>query len=272
MKQSSLLVPLSSSSSSFQLTNNIYQIIRWLMIIGIYCIIVVDILILSTEPFHVTTSSRMESIQQQQQQRQQQQQPTTSKLLRQLFPSLSSSAISSSSQQIRTGPFTSLLISFGLMNQGNNRRNNNMNNPNGKNHPVTDPSDQNKPPRPPPLQSTQSKQYVINQLIEAGISYDVIQKYEPELPNWEQIIQLYGNEPIILGLETCTTFQQQIRPQNRMIGPAGMFSTGTNLLTQLLKQNCFIPERLALFGNNNKNVTKEQLGMRWQVRKCFYLL
>ncbi|GKY90337.1 hypothetical protein MPSEU_000007700 [Mayamaea pseudoterrestris] len=41
-----------------------------------------------------------------------------------------------------------------------------------------------------------------------------------------------------------------------------MFSTGTNLLTHLLKRNCYIPARFAQYG---VNATKEQLGMRWQV-------
>lgn len=44
-----------------------------------------------------------------------------------------------------------------------------------------------------------------------------------------------------------------------------MFSTGTNLVTHLLKRNCYIPERAELYGL--ETATKEQLGMRWQVRK-----
>jgi hypothetical protein len=47
-----------------------------------------------------------------------------------------------------------------------------------------------------------------------------------------------------------------------MLGAAGMFSTGTNLITVLLKQNCVIPARAALYG---ADATKEKLGMRWQV-------
>mmetsp|Transcript_8708 Transcript_8708/g.24121 ORF Transcript_8708/g.24121 Transcript_8708/m.24121 type:complete len:258 (+) Transcript_8708:497-1270(+) len=47
-----------------------------------------------------------------------------------------------------------------------------------------------------------------------------------------------------------------------MVGAAGMFSTGTNLVTSLLKNNCQIPERVQFYG---VNATKEQHGMRWQV-------
>ena len=53
-----------------------------------------------------------------------------------------------------------------------------------------------------------------------------------------------------------------------MIGSAGMFSTGTNLVTQLLKQNCYIPERYEKYGGTN--ATKEQLGVRWQVRMYIF--
>jgi hypothetical protein len=48
-----------------------------------------------------------------------------------------------------------------------------------------------------------------------------------------------------------------------MLGAAGMFSTGTNLVTHLLKKNCYIPERAEKYGLGT--ATKEQLGMRWQV-------
>jgi hypothetical protein len=48
-----------------------------------------------------------------------------------------------------------------------------------------------------------------------------------------------------------------------MLGAAGIFSTGTNLVTHLLKRNCYIPERAEKYGF--ETATKEQLGMRWQV-------
>jgi len=72
----------------------------------------------------------------------------------------------------------------------------------------------------------------------------------------------YGVGPHFLFDDTCATFREQVPAVRRMLGAAGMFSTGTNLVTQLLKRNCYIPERLEKYGGK---ATKEQLGMRWQV-------
>ena len=86
-----------------------------------------------------------------------------------------------------------------------------------------------------------------------------------KLPTQQQIEEQYGPEPIIQGLEHCEAFRERVPPEKRMLGAAGMFSTGTNLVTHLLKRNCYIPERLAANGGSFDKVTKEQLGMRWQV-------
>lgn len=98
----------------------------------------------------------------------------------------------------------------------------------------------------------------------AGFNERTLEKYRQELPTDASIIDQYGNQPKILGLDTCQTYRDTVPAEDRMLGAAGMFSTGTNLVTQLLKQNCVIPERAKLYG---ENATKEQLGMRWQVRK-----
>ena len=42
-----------------------------------------------------------------------------------------------------------------------------------------------------------------------------------------------------------------------MTGPAGMFNTGTNLLFELLKSNCDIPEARPMKREPRRN------GMRW---------
>ena len=65
--------------------------------------------------------------------------------------------------------------------------------------------------------------------------------------------------------DVCSYYQNTVAGIDRIVGAAGMFSTGTNLVTQLLKRNCYIPERYNKYGNS-KN--KELLGIRWQVRKC----
>lgn len=105
-----------------------------------------------------------------------------------------------------------------------------------------------------------SKEHVLAVMKEAGITLtpELIQ----QLPTWKQVTDQHGHKPLILGLESCSTFRQQVPAVERMLGAAGMFSTGTNLVTVLLKQNCYIPERQTMYG---VNATKELLGMRWQV-------
>lgn len=83
-----------------------------------------------------------------------------------------------------------------------------------------------------------------------------------DLPTWKDIVDLVGPEPIVHGLDTCATFQQTVPAVERNLGAAGMFNTGTNLVTQLLKRNCKIPERVTKYG---ANASKEDHGIRWQV-------
>jgi len=63
-----------------------------------------------------------------------------------------------------------------------------------------------------------------------------------QLPSWDDAVSLYGDKPIIYGLDTCSQYRQSVKPEDRMLGPAGIFNTGTNLLFQLMKDNCDIKE------------------------------
>jgi hypothetical protein len=101
---------------------------------------------------------------------------------------------------------------------------------------------------------------VVRMLEEAGVK--VTEAMVTKLPTWKQITELYGSHPRLFNEESCAVYRAKVPPERRMIGPAGMFSTGTNLLTTLLKNNCKIPERVQLYG---VNATREQHGMRWQV-------
>lgn len=83
-----------------------------------------------------------------------------------------------------------------------------------------------------------------------------------DLPTWDDIRALVGDHPVIYGLETCQAFRDSIPAVERNLGSAGMFNTGTNLVTQLLKQNCKIPERVQHYG---KEASREAHGIRWQV-------
>ena len=103
---------------------------------------------------------------------------------------------------------------------------------------------------------------VYQQLLNAGVSEQRLRQMHSKLPKWDDIVQQYGTTPIIHNLDSCATYQRFVPAQNRVLGAAGMFNTGTNLVTQLLKQNCYIPQRAIIYG---KEATKEQLGIRWQV-------
>jgi len=81
------------------------------------------------------------------------------------------------------------------------------------------------------------------------------------LPTWERVVDLVGEHPRFgyattgsTSKSTCEAFRDRVPPVRRMIGAAGMFSTGTNLVTTLLKQNCQVPQRVAKYGTN---ATKE---------------
>ena len=83
-----------------------------------------------------------------------------------------------------------------------------------------------------------------------------------QLPSWSQVQEVIGPHPFLLGLEKCARFREEVPAIDRLLGSAGMFNTGTNLVTHLLKQNCEIPERREKFGPHQ---SKESYGMRWQV-------
>ena len=112
---------------------------------------------------------------------------------------------------------------------------------------------------------------VVRLLQNAGVT-DLSANIVRLLPTWQQITDLYGSHPRILvhppsqrhdnQTDHCTTFRAMVPPERRLLGSAGMFSTGTNLVTTLLKKNCYIPQRAALYG---RNASKELLGIRWQV-------
>lgn len=107
----------------------------------------------------------------------------------------------------------------------------------------------------------QGKQYIEDIFREAGV--ELTDSMRAELPTWRQVQDVVGSHPYVLGLESsCTEYQKKVPPLERMIGSSGMFNTGTNLVTHLLKQNCEIPERREKMGPKQ---SKESYGMRWQV-------
>lgn len=63
-------------------------------------------------------------------------------------------------------------------------------------------------------------------------------KQAARLPPLADIQAMYGNRTRILGLEQCAAFRAAIPPADRVMGPAGIFNSATNLLNKLLQLNC----------------------------------
>ena len=52
------------------------------------------------------------------------------------------------------------------------------------------------------------------------------------LPTWHDIESILGSlEPVVLGLDRCEAFRESVPPLRRMLGSAGMFNSGTNLVS-----------------------------------------
>ena len=78
------------------------------------------------------------------------------------------------------------------------------------------------------------------------------------LPTVSDVTALYGPTPVVLGLESCSSFQKNnlLDAAEHLVAVAGSFNTGTNLLAELLIANCVMPERQRKYGTH---------GVRWQV-------
>jgi hypothetical protein len=75
------------------------------------------------------------------------------------------------------------------------------------------------------------------------------------LPTHAQVVDLYGRQPVVVGLERCEQFQHTIPLVDASVGTAGLFNTGTNPLAMYLSANCVL----------SHNTFDTAHGMRWQV-------
>lgn len=75
------------------------------------------------------------------------------------------------------------------------------------------------------------------------------------LPTWDSVTKLYGEGPVVVGLETCERFRNTIPLDDASIGTAGMFNTGTNPFAMYIESNCLMPH----------NTHDRHGGTRWQV-------
>ncbi len=80
------------------------------------------------------------------------------------------------------------------------------------------------------------------------------------LPSVINFNTMYESEQIksIYGLDTCASFREKISPVDRIVGPAGLYNTGTNLMYKLLSKHCIFQERADLY---DKDATKMKENM-----------
>ncbi len=71
---------------------------------------------------------------------------------------------------------------------------------------------------------------------------------------------MYGNHSHIVGLDRCQAYRESVIPEHRIMGPAGMFNSATNLLNKLLKLNC---ENKARMHKGHKANTGMMLQAPW---------
>lgn len=82
------------------------------------------------------------------------------------------------------------------------------------------------------------REQVVDVLARAGLSIDLdVLKL---LPSWEDVTDLYGSEPVILGLDRCAAFRAAHAPAQRFTGIVGQHNCGTNAMVRYLKQNVHI--------------------------------
>jgi hypothetical protein len=73
-------------------------------------------------------------------------------------------------------------------------------------------------------------------LKEAGVGDLSVGKIQ-SLPTWNQVVELYGDETIVLGTDRCEAYRKMTPPSEAYVGVAGLFNTGTNLLEYHLRAN-----------------------------------
>jgi len=104
-------------------------------------------------------------------------------------------------------------------------------------------------------QDMEGKERLLSLLHDAGY-LAISRKSLQQLPTWQHVVNLYGDSPKVVGLETCETFRNTIDPRKAFPAPAGPFNSGTNLLSGLLWRNCAMPKLRRKL---------DWYGKRWQV-------
>ena len=90
------------------------------------------------------------------------------------------------------------------------------------------------------------EQFVMSTMEESNAYQDNVNNELETETETDPVKLLYGSRRYSLGFDddTCKRFLAHVPdPQNRLIGVAGLFNTGTNLLGNVMNKHCQIPER-----------------------------
>jgi hypothetical protein len=86
-----------------------------------------------------------------------------------------------------------------------------------------------------------SRKEILDILQKAGIAVD--QDVLLRLPQWQNdVVALYGESPIVVGMETCHAFRASVAAEDRFVGVGGQQNAGTTVASQLLLNNLRIPQ------------------------------
>jgi hypothetical protein len=93
------------------------------------------------------------------------------------------------------------------------------------------------------LPQCRGKRRLLEILSAAGLSAGDIKARCKYLPLWHEVASLYGEEPIILGLETCAEYRRSVNtndPRTKRLNGlriAGLYNSGTNALWKTIVMN-----------------------------------
>ena len=98
-----------------------------------------------------------------------------------------------------------------------------------------------------PVEKLLGKEEIVEILFQSGenVTIDLVEK----MPPYQNFTSVFGAKPKIIGLETCEAYQRDVSPLDAIVGPAGHYNTGTNLLWKLLFDHCEIEGREKLYND-----------------------
>ena len=103
-------------------------------------------------------------------------------------------------------------------------------------------------------EAIEGREEIIALLKDAGVK-DLDVATVLKLPKWSSVTKLYGEGPVVIGLDRCEQFRNTAALDDASVGTAGLFNTGTNPFGMYIETNCIMPN----------NTHDSHGGMRWQV-------